>query len=189
MGEDTVFTDYTTEANSAGGSDVELLPRDTLTWDIVDAFYFGGDVPFEEVEIDMSVAAVGAHAVTWEYYSDATSDWAALTGVTDDTVAFTASTAFNRVASWSDPGVDWVSTTVNGQGPFYFVRARVSTADPNPTTQPQADAIYLRLAPSLLSRVISAYIDEVSKQDPTVNTGELQAAADVGQRYGFRRND
>jgi hypothetical protein len=48
-----------------------------------------------------------------------------LTGVTDGTDGF--ETSGENIVSWSTPS-GWATTTVNAQGPFYYVRARLSTA-------------------------------------------------------------
>lgn len=111
-----VFTDYTTEANEATVGDVVLLPASPET---NDAFYFGMAVPFGAVSVAISTAGVQA-GVIWEYYNG--SSWESLDDVQDNTAGFTA-TAGTYTCSWTIPS-DWSTTTVNSQGPFYYVRAR-----------------------------------------------------------------
>lgn len=112
----TGYTDYTAAANNATVGDVVLLPASPQT---NDAFYFGMAFPFAGVSVLISTPGVQP-GVTWEYYDG--SAWQALSNVVDNTAGFTAA-AGSHVASWDVPG-DWATTTVNSQGPFYYVRAR-----------------------------------------------------------------
>ena len=76
------------------------------------------------MKINVSTAATSLGLV-WEYWNGA---WTALSGVTDGTSGFT-STGLAYV-SWTLPG-DWATTTINSQGPYYYVRARVGAASPS----------------------------------------------------------
>ncbi len=123
-------TDFTDEARDATGvDDVDLLPASPA---LDDAFYFGGIEQFEEVLINVTTAGA-TYVLTWEYWNGA---WTALT-VTDGTSSFQAA-GWNTVA-FSAPG-DWATTSFAGLGPFYYVRARVTTGG---GTQPQAEEITL----------------------------------------------
>ena len=113
-----VFTDETADANDAGASDVVLVPATPAT---NDAFYIGFDLRFTEVDFVASTLATDG-AVTWEYWDG--DSWEALSGVVDDTVGFTVSPG---TVAFTLPS-DWAKNTVNSQGPFYYVRARVTTA-------------------------------------------------------------
>lgn len=120
-----VFTDETTEANSSTTNDMTLTPA---TPAVNDAYYFGHpEADWTQLKINVSTAGSG-FTLTWEYWTGAT--WAALSGVTDGTSNFSNS-GLNYV-SWSLPS--WATTTVNSQGPYYYVRARVSAV----TTPTQA---------------------------------------------------
>ena len=127
------FTDETTDANDAGADDVQLLPVAPAS---DDAFYVGYSTPFKEVEIAMGVAATDG-AVTWEYYNG--SAWVALSGVTDNTDSFKAVAGSTYSLLFTEPS-DWAATTVNSQGPFFYVRARVTTVG---TSQAQADQMWI----------------------------------------------
>ena len=112
------FTDYTTEANEATADDVVILPAAPAE---NDAFYVGYTYRFTKIQVNTSTVATDG-AVTWEYYNGA---WTALTAVVDNTDSF-QTTGLQTVAftlPW-----DWTTTTINSQGPYYYVRARVSTA-------------------------------------------------------------
>jgi hypothetical protein len=113
-----VLTDYTTEANDATGSDVTLLPA---TAAVNDAFYFGYSSPFTSARFNIGTAATGTYTLTWEYWDG--SAYVALNNVTDGTSAF-QTTGTNDVTF--DQPLDWATDTVNAQGPFYYIRARVS---------------------------------------------------------------
>jgi hypothetical protein len=115
-----VFTDETDDANDAGANDVILLPAGPQ---IDDAFYFGYTWRFTELTINIGVASSASSALTWEYYDG--SSWVALSGVSDNTDNFQNSSS--NTVTWNLPW-DWAKTTVNSQGPFYYVRARSTVA-------------------------------------------------------------
>jgi hypothetical protein len=124
-----VFTDETTDANDAGVDDVVLIPASPAA---NDAFYVGYDLRFTELDFVIGTVATDG-AVTWEYWDG--SAWTALSGVVDDTVGFTVSPG---TAAWDLPS-DWAQTTVNSQGPFYYVRARVTTVGTSTATGDTVD--------------------------------------------------
>lgn len=115
----TGYTDETSAANDATTDDVTLLVASPA---VNDAFYIGYEFRFTEVDIDVSTVATDG-TVVWEYWNG--SAWAALSAVADETIGFTTSGSNSVV--WTLP-TDWATTTVNTQGPFYYVRARVATA-------------------------------------------------------------
>lgn len=128
------FTDDTTAAGEATADDMTLLPA---TPAVNDAYYFGGNDPFKSLQLNISTAGAGSWTITWEYYNG--SAYVALQNVTDNTSGFTAGTGEFDVTY--DFPIDWAVDTVNAQGPFYYIRARVS-AYTSITTQPlgqQAD--------------------------------------------------
>jgi hypothetical protein len=124
-----VFTTDTTDANDADADDFTLLPATPV---VGDAAYFAYPYRFTEVEINVGTGGVG-NAVTWEYWNG--SAWTALEGAVDNTNAF-ATTGTNG-ASWDLPW-DWEKNTVNALGPFYWVRARCTTAGASGATGTQA---------------------------------------------------
>lgn len=121
-----VYTNQTTAANSNTSDDMILLPA---TPAVNDAYYFGHNEQFSKLRLDLSQLGVGTWTLTWEYWNGST--WASLSGVSDGTNNFTS----DGVVSWTMPG-DWTDKTVNSQGPYKYVRARVS-AYTSITTQPK----------------------------------------------------
>jgi hypothetical protein len=120
-----VFTDETTDANDAGQNDIVLIPASPA---VNDAFYVGYSFRFTEILLRIDTQNATDGAVTWEYYNG--SAWAALSNVNDNTNSFKNPSSSSFVVF--DLPWDWAKTTVNGQGPFYYVRARVTT--PGTTT-------------------------------------------------------
>ena len=126
-----VFTNFTTEAQNATTSDVQLLPAVPV---VDDAFYFGFDLPAGMSTVNIDQAGTGTWAVTWEYYNG--SSWTALSGVDDRTAAF--STLGRNTVLWTIPS-DWSTTTIVSIS-AYWVRARVSSFS-SVTTQPLGSLI------------------------------------------------
>lgn len=119
-----VLTDETTEANSSTTNDMTLTPTTPATGD---AYYWGTPEEPQGLKINVSDASTDTgQTITWEYWNGA---WTALTGVTDNTNSFQNS-GLNYV-TWTQPG-DWATTTVNSQGPYYYLRARVSAVGGTP---------------------------------------------------------
>ncbi len=112
-----VLTDETTAANSSTTNDMTLTPATPV---VNDAYYWGHPEEPKALKINISTAGSGL-TITWEYWNG--SSWTALSGVTDGTNSFT-SAGLARV-TWTQP-VNWATTTVNSQGPYYYFRARVS---------------------------------------------------------------
>jgi hypothetical protein len=152
-----VFTDFTTNARTLTGSpgvgstdDVDLLP---VTPAVNDAFYFGGMSQFGQVETNITTTGSG-YSGTWEYWNGA---WTALT-VTDETGSFQIS-GNGLTVSFTIPS-DWATTSINSQGPYFYIRFRV-TAVTTPT-QAQADSISL---------------DKTEKYIPFNSTGTIIASS------------
>jgi len=121
------MTDETTAANNATPDDMTLLPS---TPAVDDAYYFGFDLEFTELNLNISTVGAGSWTIVWEYWDG--DSWELVTGISDGTSGFTVG-AWNAV-SWTLPS-DWAKTTVNSQGPYYYIRARVSVYT-SITTQP-----------------------------------------------------
>jgi hypothetical protein len=119
-----VLTDETTEANSSTTNDMTLTPT---TPAVNDAYYWGHPEQPTGLKINVSDASTDTgQTITWEYWNGA---WTALTGVTDGTNSFQNSGL--AYLTWTQPG-DWATTTVNSQGPYYYLRARVSAVGGTP---------------------------------------------------------
>jgi len=129
------YTNDTTDANDVGATDVKLLPAAPA---VNDAFYVGVPIPVCGIVFDIGEAGVGTWTITWEYYDG--DSWESLEGVHDDTVGFTVA-GDGLYVTWTIPP-DWATTTINTQGPFYYVRARVS-AFTNVNEDPDGDQIYV----------------------------------------------
>lgn len=116
------FTDETIVANSNATNDMNLLPATPVANQ--DRYLFGHTEQFTQLCLDVTDAATGA-TLTWQYWNGA---WVSLSGVTDGTSNY-ANTGSNTV-SWTLPG-DWATTTVNSQGPYYYVRAALTAGTPD----------------------------------------------------------
>jgi len=93
------------------------------------AFYIGLTNICGGVRCNIGTAATGGLTIAWEYWDG--DSWEDL-GDTDGTNSF--KTAGTNDVTWTPPS-DWATTTVNGVGPYYYVRARVSVYTP-PETNP-----------------------------------------------------
>ncbi len=130
--DNAVFTDETTDANSATANDVTLLPTPAAA---TDRFYVGYSTTFPQVEINVGTAGAGTYTLAWSYWNGST--WAALT-VEDGTDNFKNS-GWN-VVKFTPPG-DWATTTVNSQGPFYYIRCTRDAG--TQTTQPLGTQLFV----------------------------------------------
>jgi len=128
--DDTVYTEETDEANSATVDDMTLTPVTPVANQ--DAYYFGHNEEFSQLRLNITQEYQGTSiTITWQYWNGA---WTALGGVSDGTSNY--GNLGDNVVSWTLPG-DWIDTTVDGHGPYRFVRALV-TAVSGPTQQPLA---------------------------------------------------
>jgi hypothetical protein len=124
-----VLTDETTAANSSTVDDMTLTPDNPQ--DVNDAFYFGHSEQFINgpngtirLKVDVTqIHGAGNPTITWEFW-DGT--WTALT-FTDADPNPNFTTLGEHVYEF-DAEAGWIVTTINGQGPFYYIRARVSGA-------------------------------------------------------------
>ena len=129
------FVDETSDAQddiAVTTGDVNLLPA---TQALNDAFYIGADQTFRSASINIVTAAGGTFTLTWEFWNG--SAWTALTGVTDNTRGFTVTGERNVMFTLP---TTWQTQTVNSQGPFYYIRGRIS-AFTGSGTQPVASAV------------------------------------------------
>tara|TARA_R110000803_G_scaffold28011_6_gene65086 strand:- start:3345 stop:5150 length:1806 start_codon:yes stop_codon:yes gene_type:complete len=120
--DNTVLVDETEESNSNVTNTMTLLPATPVANE--DRYHIGHTEEFSQLKIDITDAATGA-TITWQYWNGA---WVSLTGVTDGTSNY--STLGENTVSWTAPG-DWATTTVNGQGPYYYVRAALTAGTPD----------------------------------------------------------
>jgi hypothetical protein len=153
------YVDETTPAAESTGDDVEVLPA---TPAVEDACYFGlaGDT-FAQVDCNITTQGAGTWTIVWEYWDGAA--WTALTGVTDNTTGFTATTGWKTVP-FTLP-VDWAQNTVDNVL-AYWVRARVS-AYTSVTTAPQLGQV--RFTPTATSSFVDETTDFTSAAAGDVN--------------------
>jgi hypothetical protein len=109
------YTDETLNANNATGNDMNLLPATPVVNE--DRYIIGDTEQFNGIKFDVSTAGTGGFTITWQYWNGA---WTNLSGVVDGTSSF--SNAGENKVTWTMPG-DWVTSTINSQGPFYYIRA------------------------------------------------------------------
>ena len=167
-----VFTNQTTAANNATTNDMTLLP---VTPVVNDAYYFAASVHTLPPWLDLQIGTAGAGTwtIAWEYHVGG-SVWRPLPKVVDGTTGFTAAAGWRRV-SWNRPS-DSVATTINAQGPFHYVRARVS-AFTSITTQPLGTKAHLALAQSesvLVSSLTSAYAEVIFRFEDNFSMNATQ---------------
>jgi len=122
------FLDFTREANDSTANDASPFPAGA---GVNDAVYFGHNVRFYQVTVNIGTAGVGAYTVTWEYYNG--TSWVSLTDLTDGTSAF--KTTGSQVVTFTIPD-DWAKVTVDTDNRFW-IRARrdagTVTTDPDIT--------------------------------------------------------
>lgn len=120
------IVDETTDAISAGGADVLPFPGTEATGDY---FVVGAAKPFARIVFDISTSGTDG-VVLWEYWDGTT--WQNLETVpnfSDGTTDFTAATGTRNLDFY--PPLDWEKHTLvdgaNSYGPYYMIRARVTT--------------------------------------------------------------
>lgn len=130
------FVDQTTGFNDATNANCTPFPAVEATGDY---FAIGYSTRFTGAKFDYlnGTAGVGG-AVAWEYWNG--SAWTALTGVADATNGFTAAAADALEVTWDTP-TNWVANTLNGAGPMFYVRAKVSSTY---STNPVIDQGFVR---------------------------------------------
>ena len=128
----TAFSDQTSNANSTGATnDWVLFPASEQIGDYA-AFGFGQE--FSKLVFRSSAGTSGSGgAVAWEYWSDTSSTWGALTGVVDGTSNFNLATGAADQEVTFDPPLDWGARNLDTSPELFFIRARItSTYTANP---------------------------------------------------------
>lgn len=126
--DNAVFVDETLQAISNTSADQNLLPAVPVASQ--DYYYWGHDEQFDSLKLFISTAGVGTYTLTWQYWNGA---WTSLSGVVDGTSDY--KTLGGNKVSFTIPG-DWATTTINGQGPFKYIRASLNAG--TVTTVPKA---------------------------------------------------
>ena len=120
-----VQVDQTTESANETTNNVLLFPAAPA---VNDAYYFGDAARFNRVSIDLTQVGAGTWTITWEYWngSNFNTALADIDGNTSHTSGIGAfKTGQLQTFAFVAPS-NWATTTVNSQGPFYYVRARIS---------------------------------------------------------------
>jgi len=125
-----VQTTETAAAQSAAANDMTLLPALPVA---NDAYYFGFNILWDKLTLNIGIAGNGVWTITWEYY-DADTTWHALAGVTDGTTHFRAAAGNHDVLFTRPAG--WALTNINAAGNMYWIRGRCS-AFTSIVTQPK----------------------------------------------------
>ena len=119
--------------------------------------------------------AGAAYSIQWQYYNGTI--WTNLSGVSDGTDSF--KTEGENIVSFTIPG-DWSTTTVNSQGPYYYIRAnfvsgtlatqplgRYATMDVTRYLPiPQQGVLRRTITSNGLTASLSQAVDSISKFDP-----------------------
>lgn len=123
------WTDMTTEFNDAVDANYVVFPASEAVGDYA---AWGFSLPVRSLSFDSAGGTAGVGGVVvWEYWDG--SAWSALSDVVDGTTGFTAAVADDLEVEWTVPS-DWATTTLNSEGPYYYVRARITTVyTTNPT--------------------------------------------------------
>jgi len=176
-------TDETTASNNATTDDMTLLPATPAQ---EDAYYFGHSNTFDGINLMLSTPGAGTWTITWEYWDS--DSWEPLSGVVDRSSGFTVGGSNPVGINFTKPG-DWATTTVNGQGPFYYVRARVS-AYTSVTTQPLGEQAWILTGIFTVTRAVEgstaiAHPDlDVATQDPlAAHLNRLRDALIAAEKY------
>ena len=148
------WTDVTASGSEQTANDTR--PFGSIAADTDDAFYIGAQSAYERLLVVYSTVGEAANAAppqpVWEYWNGAA--WTALT-VTDPSSAFTA-TAGSYSLTWTAPG-NWATTTLDGKGPFFYVRLRSTGSGVYDNQLPVLDEIMLPKAAALVSKGSSAW--------------------------------
>ena len=150
----TSFTDKTTEAFSDSSSTTGAFWVDISGGDYL---YVGCVVPFDRITVDVSTAAVGAGALTVQFYNG--SAWTGASGVTDGTdsggnsMAQDGEITFTIPSTWAKQGHASIDSTK------YYIRLKSAS---DPSTDPIAE----RLVPISLPETVT--IDLATAQTPTI---------------------
>jgi len=116
------FADETTANNSSAVNDITLLPA--ISPVSGDGYNWGHGEKFNQLKLDISTAGgAGVASLTWEYWNG--SAWTAVSNLSDGTNSY-QNTGPN-IVSWDAPS-GWATTSVNSQGPYYYIRARQNSA-------------------------------------------------------------
>ncbi len=181
-----VFTDETLEASEPTADDVNIFPA-TPADD--DAFYFGHTERFNRVKVDITDANGVGSVVQWEYWTtNPVPNWVtiSLNNVTGNIQYENLGNLiidFGTILQIAQKTglASMALTTVNGQGPFYYVRSRLADSTNSNQTRgrtitidatrylafPQEGVAVRTIISTGLAETIPWTIDSISKFDPS----------------------
>ena len=171
------FTDETSDANTdavtlAGSDDVTVFATAS------DAFYIGYSATFGRVRfraVTTSDTGFPTANVVYEYWTGAA--WAALSGVTNRYVNLPSALTYLEFKDadlvFTVPG-DWATTTVNSQGPFYYIRVRTTSGAP----LVDVDRIWVYVASTRFSSVCYHVGDDTATTAPAIVGWGIDVLAD-----------
>jgi hypothetical protein len=120
----SAFDNETDDANDAdSGGDVTFFTNEDDATD--DAFYFGASFLFQAVYLDVETAGSDTFDVDWEYYNGVDEEWTSLGTLFDF-----QTDGFTEIYLEEVPE-DWGTFEVNGVGPYYWLRALVTSGAPD----------------------------------------------------------
>lgn len=117
------LSDVTLASGNTTSGDVKHVATKALLRDNGDGFYFGQEVPFDYLRVQLKVKGIGGQ-VGWEYWNGAA--WAPVAPYTGR-YDFTKSNLVWLWAGLSAVPPDWQEVAVGDDTPLYYVRARVTT--------------------------------------------------------------
>lgn len=180
------FTDETDEANDVTTNDVNLLPATPV---VGDAFYYGHTERFNRVKADVTDANGTGSVMQWDYWSDnPVPGWLTI-GLSNITGNLRYENAANEVIDFGTilqiaekTGLASMAlTTINGQGPFYYVRSRLDTLGSANQTRarrlqidatrylpfPQSGDAIRTILSTGLTETVPWVVDSIAKFDPS----------------------
>jgi hypothetical protein len=127
-----IQSDLTYELTTNVADDIPFLPADAVA--VGDAFYFATTTRVSAYLVGIGQLGIGTWVTVLEYWNGMA--WVAFSGVMDGTSGFTVGDDIDGVRISFTIPTDWERTVVDGLGPFYFGRQRVTTGDPSPVQNP-----------------------------------------------------
>lgn len=135
------FADDTTDINSVGAGDVDLLPVHAVVGDA--AYFGGGTTNFCKMVLTVSTAITGTNTRVWELWDG--NSWEAAPSIFEDNSAAFATAPGAHVISFRPP--DWWVANTAGNGPNgqagFFIRCRLATMT-DYTAQPKASRCWVQ---------------------------------------------
>jgi hypothetical protein len=128
-----VFTDETDEADEVTDDDVTLFPAVPVAG--TDRYYIGFGTKFSDLKVNVTTAGVGAYTIVWEYWDGDSWETLTVAGAGAD-----FKTGGVQPVTFTAPS-DWATTTINSQGPYYFIRAEIQSG--GSSTVPLAGRIHI----------------------------------------------